>query len=63
MAWSPCTVEELDSIVVEELAECSADLRAYVLRVRFAPEKWQLAPWGDAGGGFWAVASDASRVL
>lgn len=63
MVWNPCSLEQLQTVMVEELAECSADLRAYFFRVRFAPEKWQLEPWGDAGGGFWAVAADANRVL
>ncbi|MHB0938131.1 MAG: hypothetical protein ACYDCO_24220 [Armatimonadota bacterium] len=24
--------------------------------IRIDPEKWQLHPWGDEGGGFWVVA-------
>lgn len=23
--------------------------------IRIDPEKWRLSPWGDEGGGFWAV--------
>ena len=25
-------------------------------RIKVNPRKWQLPPWGDAGGGFWVVA-------
>ena len=25
-------------------------------RIKISPEKWNLSPWGDEGGGFWVVA-------
>ncbi len=25
-------------------------------RIKIKPQKWNLSPWGDEGGGFWVVA-------
>jgi len=63
MTWEPTTREEIDARIVEELAECSPDLRAYFNRVRIVPEKWKQSPYGDRGGGFWVGACDEKRVL
>ena len=27
------------------------------------PEKWQLSPWGDEGGGFWVVSVAGNTCL
>jgi hypothetical protein len=32
-------------------------------RIRIEPEKWQCSPWGDEGGGFWAVALLRGEVV
>lgn len=32
-------------------------------RIKIEPEKWRCSPWGDLGGGFWAVAIRDSDVL
>jgi hypothetical protein len=37
--------------------------REFFRRTRIAPAKWRLTPWGDEGGGFWAVAIHRDRVL
>jgi hypothetical protein len=63
MTWEPISIEELTAIIERDLAACTDEERAYFARVRFAPEKWSLPPWGDEGGGFWAVATDGDRVL
>lgn len=31
--------------------------------VRVPPEKWSLPPWGDEGGGFWAVGLLGGSVI
>ena len=31
--------------------------------IKIIPEKWQLHPYGDVGGGFWVVAIIGRRVL
>jgi hypothetical protein len=63
MAWSPLSRDELQSILRRELAECSDEQRVYFDGVAFEPAKWSQSPYGDEGGGFWAVAADDNRVL
>jgi hypothetical protein len=63
MDWRPLAREELQRTVERELADCSDEQRAYFNTVAFEPAKWSQAPYGDEGGGFWAIAADDSRVL
>jgi hypothetical protein len=63
MTWKPATLAEIEQLIHGDLADCSPDLIAYFARVRIAPGKWQQHRFGDEGGGFWAVAIDANRVL
>jgi hypothetical protein len=61
--WEPISLSELESRLLEDLADCSDTQRDFFARVRIQPAKWRLSPWGDAGGGFWAVAAHGDRVL
>ena len=63
MGWRPLTREELQDTIERELADCSDEQRAYFESVAFEPSKWSQAPYGDEGGGFWAIAADDNRVL
>jgi hypothetical protein len=63
MDWKPLSRDELEKIIDSELADCSVELRAYFESVAFEPTKWRQSPYGDEGGGFWALASDRNRVL
>ena len=63
MSWSPAPRDELDSIIADGLAEYDEDVRAEWRRIRIEPTKWRCSPWGDEGGGFWAVAIDDGKVL
>lgn len=63
MDWEPITRSELDEMIESELADCSQSLREFFAGVRINPAKWRLTPWGDLGGGFWAVACEERRVL
>lgn len=63
MTWQPIGLTELQALIERDLAECSDEQRAYFARVSFAPQKWSHAPEGELGGGFWALAMDADRVL
>jgi len=63
MDWRPLTHDELQSILERELAECSDEQRGYFKTVAFEPVKWSQSPYGDEGGGFWAVAAEDNRVL
>lgn len=63
MVWRPLSRDQLQGAIARELAECSDEQRAYFKRVAFEPTKWSQSPYGDEGGGFWAVAADDNRVL
>jgi hypothetical protein len=41
----------------------SDEEQTYFKRVAFEPTNWSQSPYGDEGGGFWAVAADDNRVL
>ena len=55
--------ECLDALLTQELAACSEEERAFFHKAACPPEKWRQSPWGDAVGGFWAVAIWDNRVL
>src|SRR4051812_29968801 len=63
MDWEPISKESLDELVAEGLAEATAEERVVFARAAVTPTKWQLSPWGDLGGGFWALAVMEDRVL
>jgi hypothetical protein len=63
MTWQPISRDDLEAILTSELAECSADQQAEFDAVKYPPTKWRQSPWGDLGGGFWAVAIRDDRVL
>lgn len=50
-------------MIASGLARCDQDLLSDWDWIRIEPEKWTCRPWGDAGGGFWAVAIEGSNVL
>lgn len=50
-------------MIASALAEYDDAVRAEWERIRIEPEKWRCSPWGDATGGFWAVAIDDGQVL
>lgn len=60
---APISRESLDELTVEQLAEVTQEQRALFARTAIVPTKWQLSPWGDPGGGFWALAVMENRVL
>ena len=63
MVWEPIPLAELQQMIQRDLAECSEEQRSFFARVAVLPEKWQQSPYGDEGGGFWAVAVYDGRVL
>ena len=63
MTWEPIPLDELQAMIGRDLAECSEEQRQFFARVAITPEKWRQSPYGDEGGGFWAVAVCESRVL
>jgi hypothetical protein len=55
--------QQVDSMIARALAAYDDAVRSEWERIRIEPEKWRCSPWGDATGGFWAVAIDDGRVL
>ncbi len=63
MDWKPITRAELQEIIDRDLAECRAEERGFFRAVAIEPARWHQSPWGDEGGGFWAVAVADGKVL
>jgi hypothetical protein len=63
MAWTPIRLDTLSDMIDRDLAECSEAQRAFFHSVAIEPQKWRQTPYGDEGGGFWAVAICGNRVL
>lgn len=61
--WEALSRDELDALVARELADCSEELRNFYSTTSVAPEKWAQHPYGDQGGGFWAIAVFEQKVL
>ena len=54
--WSPALYGEIDDMIQQAEAQMEPAVRAFWDRIGIVPQKWQLPPWGDEGGGFWVVA-------
>src|SRR5262245_16874275 len=63
MTWDPIPLRELEEMIEQDLVECSDQERSFFARAAMTPEKWRQSPYGDQGGGFWAVAVFGNRVL
>ena len=63
MNWEPLSRTELDTLLSRDVSACTELQAALFARIAIAPAKWQLSPWGDEGGGFWAVAVMNDRVV
>jgi len=63
MAWDSIPLNELQEMIRQDLDECSEAQRAEFASAAIQPEKWRQSPYGDEGGGFWAVALNGDRVL
>ena len=63
MTWHPISLTDLQSMLSHDLADCSEEQREFFARASIVPARWRLSPWGDEGGGFWAVAVHEDRVL
>lgn len=56
MSGQPLDLAELEAQIAHELRACAPAQRDWFSRIRIQPERWELKPWGDEGGGFWVVA-------
>lgn len=63
MKWKPLTRNEIDNLLAEGLERADDAVRAAWEQIRIEPQKWRCSPWGDAGGGFWAVATSGGQVI
>ena len=61
--WHPISLDELNVVIARQLIECSPETRKLFEENFVTPHKWNLSPWGDAGGGFWVVAIINRAVL
>ena len=63
MTWIPSTPADFAELLGNELAACSPTERAAFMAHAIESAKWTQSPWGDAGGGFWAIAQRKKAVL
>lgn len=63
MKWAPLTLKALEDMIVQGLEGMDDAVRVAWEAMRIEPEKWQCSPWGDEGGGFWAVAAKDGYVV
>lgn len=63
MTWTAITESELTTLITEGVAAMEPPARWLWSLVRIRPVKWQLTPWGDMGGGFWAVGVLGEHVI
>ena len=61
--WKPISSEALGKRIAQGVARMSAPQRKLWEAIRIEPEKWQLPPYGEAGGGFWVVAIVGRSVI
>lgn len=63
MEWSPITHAALEKLIAADLEEMDDTVQVAWHSMRIQPQKWQCSPWGDGGGGFWAVAIKSDQVV
>ena len=61
--WSPISPESLRELIRESEAELSPDERLLWELIQISPRKWAQSPWGDEGGGFWAVGVIGGDII
>ena len=63
MSWQPITKAALLALLQAEEAGLDAAHAALWQLIRIPPAKWVQHPYGDEGGGFWAVAVIGTQVV
>jgi hypothetical protein len=53
MNWEPISLESLNGIVTNDLADATPKERKLFARTVVRRTKWQSSAWGDLGDGFW----------
>jgi hypothetical protein len=63
MSWPPPGEKELSGLIASAVAAMEPPARSLWNLIRVRPEKWELSPWGDEGGGFWVVGIIGRQVV
>lgn len=63
MDWQPTSEAEIWDEMNAAWDRMNIPQRRLWQAIRINPEKWQLHPWGDAGGGFWVVGVIGNIVV
>jgi hypothetical protein len=61
--WAPIADKALRKRIAQGVARMPPKCRRLWDAIRVEPEKWQLHPYGDAGGGFWIVGIIGANVI
>ena len=61
--WTPIAEAALHNRIAQGVARMSPALLRLWQAVRITPEKWAQHPYGEQGGGFWAVALIGKTVI
>ena len=61
--WQPINEAALKKRIAQGMARMQPRARRLWESIRIDPEKWRLPPYGDGGGGFWAVAVIGRSVI
>lgn len=56
MGWTPLSEEEIWGLINEAASRMTVPQERFWEAIRILPEKWAQEPYGNQGGGFWAVA-------
>ncbi len=63
VGWTPIPERDLRARIRQGEARMTASQRRLWNAIRIEPEKWQQHPYGDEGGGFWAVGLIGRSVV
>jgi hypothetical protein len=63
MEWKPIAEENLWELLNAARKRMNPLERRFWDAIRITPEKWRQTPYGNHGGGFWAVAVLGSTVV
>lgn len=63
MTWHPISAEGIQGEIDASRDRMTIAQRRFWEAIRIDPEKWQQHPYGDEGGGFWAVAVLGNTVI
>lgn len=63
MEWEPLSETELWDLINTAYDQMDLSQRRLWEIIRIRPEKWVQHPYGDSGGGFWALAIIGSTVV